>query len=39
LAGDLDEIVGTAAKEMKAVAIADKTVAGVDPARFADGLG
>src|SRR5712664_2328520 len=39
LAGDLDEIVGAAAKEMKSVAVADKTVAGVAPPLIADGLG
>ena len=33
------EVVGAAAEEMEAVAVADKAVAGVDPPALADGLG
>ena len=39
LAGNLDQIVGAAAEEMEAVGVAHETVAGVDPAALADGLG
>src|SRR5205807_9583465 len=38
LPGDLDEIVGAAAEEMKAFGIAHETVAGIDPAALADGF-
>ena len=38
LPGNLYEIVGAAAEEVKAVGIADKTVAGVDPPLLADGF-
>ncbi len=39
LAGDFYQVVGPAAEEMKAVAVADEAVAGVDPAALADRLG
>src|SRR5438105_3044803 len=38
LARNLDQVVGTAAEEIKAVGIAHKAVAGVDPPLRADGL-
>src|ERR1700722_16208875 len=38
LTGDLDQVVGAAAEEMKAVAVAHEAVAGVNPAPVADGL-
>ena len=39
LTGDLDQIVGAAAKEIKAFAVAHETVTGVNPTAVADGLG
>src|SRR5579872_5061870 len=39
LAGNLDQVVGAAAEKMKAVRVAHKAIAGVDPATIADGLG
>src|SRR5450631_857869 len=38
LAGNLDQVVGAAAEEMKAVLIAHETVAGIDPAILAHGF-
>src|SRR3981189_2979816 len=38
LAGDFDQIVGSAAEEMKAVGITHEAVAGVDPPLVANGL-
>src|SRR5581483_5155085 len=39
LAGNLDQIVGAAAEEIKSVGVADEAIAGVDPSLLADGLG